>query len=174
MQKRPTPCPKRKSVNSQEELIAKLIFSSRASRGVSLFFPSPGLSEKPSEATFCLFSQNAFFVCASRGVFPNEGLSHHVSRLQTVFFPRASRGVCFFCGSPDASFPTKQNGSPWAPRTELLYSPRTDPVYLSSPRTELLYWGVPTNRIAGSKSVLGGNSVRGEAQVEQFCSWGGV
>ena len=30
------------------------------------------------------------------------------------------------------------------------------------------------NRIAGSKSVLGGNSVRGEAQVEQFCSWGGV
>ena len=156
--KRPTPCPKRKSGNSQEELIAKLIFFSRASRGVSCCFPRPGLSS------------------------PMKAFPIMCPGLKPYFFPRASRGVCFFCGSPDASFPTKQNGSPWAsPRTDLLYLgfPTNriallglpDEQILSTwapPRTELLYWGFPTNRIAGSKSVLGGNSVRGKAQVEQF------
>ena len=141
MPKRPTPCPRIKSVNSQEELIAKLIFLSRASRGVSFLFPSPGLS------------QNDFFLCASRGVFPNEGLSHHVSRLKTVFFPRASRGVCFFFHQMQASprtewlslgFPTnrfalpglphEQNCSTWA-------SPRTDPVCLSSPTNRIIVLG---------------------------------
>ena len=59
--KRPTPCPNRKSVNSQEELMAKLIFFSRASRGVSLLFPSPGLSEKPSEDPSFGFPRTHFF-----------------------------------------------------------------------------------------------------------------
>ena len=131
MPKRPTPCPKRKSVNSQEELIAKLIFFP-ALRAESLCFflvqACPRSLQKPPD--FLLFSQNAFLLCASRRVFPNEGLPIMCPGLKTYLFPRASRGVCFFFFTR-CKLPHEQNGSPWA-----------------SPRTDLLYLGFPTNRIA--------------------------
>jgi len=127
--------------------------------------------------------KHSCFLGASRGVFPNAGLSHHVSLLKTIFFSRASRGVCFFTR---CKLPHEQNGSPRAsPQTDLLYLvfptkrialpglPREQILSTwAPPRTELLYLGFPTNRIVCSKSARGGNSVRGEAQVEQFCSWG--
>ena len=137
MPKRPTPCPSRKSVNSQEDLIAKNIFFPRASRGVSFFFPSPTLSEKPSEApSFFVFPECIFFLSASRGVFPNAGLSHHVSLLKNMFFP-ALRAVYVF--SLDASFLTNKMVLPGLPHKQICST-------WSSPRRKLLYQGFPANR----------------------------
>ena len=81
-----------------------------------------------------LSSQTVFFLVASRRVLPNAGLSHHVSLLKTIFFPRASRGVIFL---PDASFLASKMALPG-----------------------LLFVGKPK----------WSNSVRGEAQVDSFCS----
>ena len=135
--KRPTPCPSRKSVNSQEDLIAKNIFFPRASRGVSFFFlvqPCPRSLQRPP---VFVSSQNAFFLSASRGVFPNAGLSHHVSLLKTIFFSRASRGVCFFTR---CKLPHEQNGSPRA-------SPQTDLFYLVFPTKRIALPGLPREQI---------------------------
>ena len=124
-------------MNSQEELIAKLIFFP-ALRAESLcFFLVQACPRSLQRPHLFLFSQNAFFLCASRGVFPNEGLSHHVSRLKTVFFPCASRGVCFF--SPDASFPTNRMALPGLPHEQICST-------WASSRTQLFYLGFPTNR----------------------------
>ena len=114
--KRPTPCPNRKFVNSQEELIAKLIFFPSL-RSESLCFFLVQACPRSLQRPHFLFSQNVFFLCASRGVFPNEGLSHHVSRLKTFFFPALRAVYVFF--SPDASFPTNRMALPGLPHEQI-------------------------------------------------------
>jgi hypothetical protein len=86
-----------------------------------------------------LSSQNAFFLSASRGVFPNAGLSHHVSLLKTIFlyFSPALRAVYVF--SPDASFLTNKMALRGLPHKQICST-------WSSPRRELLYQGFPANR----------------------------
>ena len=80
--------------------------------------------------------KHCFFLRASRGVFPNAGLSHHVSLLKTIFFP-ALRAVYVF--SLDASFLTNKMALPGLPHKQICST-------WSSPRRELLYQGFPANR----------------------------
>ena len=108
--KRPTPCPKRKSGNSQEELIAKLIFFSRASRGVSLFCPRPGLSS------------------------PMKAFPIMCPGLKLYFFPALRAGDVFL--APDASFPTTRMPLPGLPHEQICStwaSSRTELLYLGLP-----------------------------------------
>ena len=82
-------------------------------------------------------SQNAFFLSASRGVFPNAGLSQHVSLLKTIFLP-ALRAVYVF--SLGASFLTNKMPLPGA-------SPQTDLFYLVSPTKRIALPGLPREQI---------------------------
>ena len=138
MPKRPTPCPKRKSVNSQEELMAKLIFFSRASRGVSLLFPSPGLSEKPSEDPSFGFPSKFFFSALRAESSPMKAFPIMCPGLKPIFSLRFARCMFFFF-SPDASFPTNRMVLPGLPHEQICST-------WASERTELLYLGFPTNR----------------------------
>ena len=132
---RPTPCSSRKSVNSQEDLIAKNVFFLRASRGV-FFFPSPALSEKPSEAhSFVCLPRQHFFSALRAESSPMQAFPM-CPCLKPYFFPRFAR--CMFFNR--CKLPHEQNGSPRA-------SPQTDLFYLVFHTKRIALPGLPREQI---------------------------
>ena len=136
MPKRPTPCPSRKSVNSQEELIAKNLFFP-ALRAESLCFflvqPCPRNLQRPP---VFVSSQNAFFSALRAESSPMQAFPIMCPCLKPFFFP-ALRAVYVF--SLDASFLTNKMALPGLPHKQICST-------WSPPRRELLYQGFPANR----------------------------
>ena len=122
--KRPTPCSSRKSVNSQEDLIAKNMFFLRASREV---FPHAGLSHHvsllktivfPAIRAVYVFSIDASFLTNKMAL---PGLPHK-QICSTWSSPRRELLYQDFPANRSClpELPHEQNYSTWvSPRTEL-------------------------------------------------------